>query len=149
MPELIRSLVSRARIYVRDRRRSPRLHMRVLFSVSVHRKMDGNGQRRERTLKGHTRDLSAHGLALNLPQVHLDGHHLAAEERELRLTLELPDGPASMLVIPRRYEKLDEAELGCGYLLGVRIVQIDDEDRRRYADFISRNLGGAVAPALT
>ena len=141
MPELIRSLVSRARIYLRDRRRSPRLRTRLLFSVSVHRNSNGHSLRQsERILKGHTRDLSAHGLALNLPQVHLDGYHLAAEERELQLKLELPDGLTSMLVIPRRYERLDEAELGCSYLLAVRIVKISDEDLKRYSSFIARGL---------
>jgi hypothetical protein len=141
MPELIRSLVSRARIYFKDRRRSPRLRVRLLFSVSVQRSSNGINSR-QGILKGHTRDISANGLALNLPQAHLDGHHLAAEERKLHLKLELPDGPISMLVIPRRYERLDEAELGCGYLIAVRIVQITDEDRGRYSSFIARGLEG-------
>lgn len=139
MPELIRSLVSRARVYVRDRRRSPRLGVRLLFTISIYR--NSNGRRHGRVLKGHTRDLSAHGMALNLPQVHLDGHHLAAEERELELNLELPEAPIRMLVVPKRYEKLDEAELGCGYLLAVRIVQMDDDDLRRYSNFIADGFG--------
>ncbi len=80
------------------------------------------------------------GLALNVPQVHLDGHHLAAEGRELELTLELPGGPITMLVVSRRYEQLEDAELGCNYLIGARIVQIDDEDRARYLSFINEGL---------
>ncbi len=143
MPELIRSVVSRVRIYVKDRRRSPRLRIRLLFSVSIHRNANGNGSQRRNILKGHTRDISFDGLALTVPQVHLDGRHLAAEERELDLKLELPGGgPMSMLVVPRRYEKLDEAELGCNYLLGVQIVQIADEDRTRYLSFINQGLKG-------
>jgi PilZ domain-containing protein len=142
MPELIRSLVSRARIYFKDRRRSPRLRVRLLVSVSVHRSSNGISSR-QGILKGHTRDISANGLSLNLPQAHLDGRHLAAEERRLQLNLELPDGPTSMVVIPRRYERLDEAELGCSNLIGVRIVQITDEDRKRYSSFIARGLEGS------
>jgi hypothetical protein len=141
MPELLRSVVSRLRFYVKDRRQSPRLRVRLLFTVSMRRKSNGNGAaRRERVLKGHTRDISISGLALNVPQVHLDGHHLAAEGRELELTLELPGSPISMLVVARRYERLEEAELGCNYLIGARIVQIDDEDRRRYLSFIKEGL---------
>ncbi len=141
MPELLRSVVSRVRIYVKDRRQSPRLRVRLLFTVSMSRKSNGNGLRqRERIMKGHTRDISISGLALNVPQVHLDGHHLAAEGGELELTLELPGSPISMLVVSRRYERLEEAELGCNYLIGARIVQIDDEDRRRYLSFISEGL---------
>jgi PilZ domain len=139
MPELIRSVVSRMRLYVKNRRQSPRLRIRLLFSVSVCRSTNGNGSHHERVLKGHTRDISVNGLALNVPQVHLDGHHLAAGERELQLRLELPDGPISMLVIPKRYERLEESELGCNYLIGAQISQIDDEDRRRYLSFIAQS----------
>jgi len=141
MPELLRSVVSRVRIYVRDRRQSPRLRVRLLFTVSMSRKANGNGSaRRQKVMKGHTRDISMNGLALNVPQAHLDGHHLAAEGRELELTLELPGGSISMLVVSRRYEQLEDAELGCNYLIGARIVQIDDEDRARYLSFINEGL---------
>jgi len=154
MPELIRSVVSRMRVYFRDRRLSPRLNVRLLFSVSVYRKANDNGicrsgngngsQHRERVLRGHTRDIGIGGLALNVPQVHLDGHHLAAGERELQLRLELPGGPITMRVIPRHYERLEEAELGCNYLIGAEISQIEDEDRGRYSSFIAQGLEGKL-----
>jgi hypothetical protein len=141
MPELLRSVVSRVRFFVKDRRQSPRLRVRLLFAVSMSRKANGNGSgRRERKLKGHTRDISINGLALNVPQVHLDGHYLAAEGTELDLTLELPGGVISMRVISRRYERLEEPELGCNYLIGARITQINDEDRQRYVTFINEGL---------
>ncbi len=143
MPELIRTVVSRMRIYVKDRRRSPRLRVRLLFSVSVCRPPNGNGlSHRGRPLKGHTRDLSMHGLALNVPQIHVDGHHVAAGGSELQLRLELPGGAVEMRVAPKRYERLEEAELGCVYLVGVRIVHIEEEDRQRYWAFIAQGLEG-------
>jgi hypothetical protein len=143
MPELIRSVVSRMRMYVKDRRSSPRLRVRLFFSISVGRKSNGNGSgQHERLLKGQTRDISRNGLALNVSQVHLDGHHLATEGRDLQLSLELPGGPISMHVTPRRYERLEEAELGSGYLIVVEIVQINDEDRRLYLSFITQSLQG-------
>jgi hypothetical protein len=141
VPELIRSLVSRVRVFVKDRRRSPRLRVRLVFSLSINPQTNGNGSRRRLSkLGGHTRDISVHGLALNLPQVHLDGYHLAAEQRELQLRLELPDGAVTMRVISKRYERLEESELGCGYLIGARIVAIDGEDRERYLSFIKQGL---------
>jgi hypothetical protein len=143
MPELIRSVVSRMRIYVKDRRRSPRLSVRLVFSIAVCRRPNGNGLRRsERLQKGHTRDIGIDGLGLNVPQIHLDGHHLAAEGSELELRLELPGGVIPMRVVPRRYERLDDPELGCNYFVGVQIAHIEDEDRRRYLDFIAQGLGG-------
>jgi hypothetical protein len=145
MPELIRSVVSRMRIYVKDRRRSPRLRVRLLFSAAVCRSPNGNGARaRERTLKGHTRDLSNNGLALNVPHIHVDGHHLATEGNELELRLDLPGGAVVMRVIPRRYERLDDPELGCAYLVGVKIVHMDEEDRSRYLSFITQGLEGKL-----
>jgi len=137
MPELIRTVVSRVRVYFKDRRQSPRLRTRVLFSISVRRKAKANGApAADRTLKGHTRDVSIKGLGMLLPQVHLDGHHLAAEGRELSVMLELPSGVMPLVVLPRRYEKLDESELGCGYLIGAKIIQISPGDRVRLQSFI-------------
>ncbi|MEK6337002.1 MAG: PilZ domain-containing protein, partial [Acidobacteriota bacterium] len=136
MPDLIRSVFSRVQTYVQDRRHPPRVRVRLLFTVSLCRNSHVRGLRPECALKGHTRDVSAGGLALNLPQVHLDGHYLADEEREVKLKLELPTGPISMRVIPRRYEKLEQTELGCKYQIGVQISEISDEDRTRYLSFI-------------
>jgi len=131
------------RNYVKDRRRSPRVRARLLFTVSVRQKTKVTRTiQRDRILKGHTRDISATGLGLLLPQVHLDGHHLATEGREMNVVLELPGGPLSLVVEPARYEYLDESELGCSYLIGVRIKGISDEDRLRIESFIAHALAG-------
>jgi hypothetical protein len=142
MPELVRSVVSRVRVYFKDRRQSPRLRVRLIFSVAINREGNGNGSsNRARTLQGHTRDLSVSGVALLVPQVHLDGHHLAAEGRELRVELQLGSGdPISMVVMPRRYERLEEAELGCAYLIGARILKIDEANQARYLGFVRDGL---------
>ena len=143
MPELVRSVVSRFQVYFEDRRQTPRLLVRLQFAVALHRTTKGLSlMRRPQFLKGHTRDISVKGLAMLLPQVHLDGRHLTADGRELELQLEIGNGaPVAMLVIPNRYERLDEAELGCNYLIGVRIVSMDDGDRIRYENFLNERLG--------
>jgi hypothetical protein len=79
---------------------------------------------------------------LLLPQIHLDGYHLAAESREMQLVLELPAGATSMIIVPKRYEKLEGSELGCNYLIGARIVRIDEPDQSRFEDFLSSGLNG-------
>jgi c-di-GMP-binding flagellar brake protein YcgR len=142
MPELVRSVVSRVRVYFSDRRQSPRLRVRLGFTVSIHPTANSNATRRKTpTLKGHTRDISLRGVGLLVPQVHLDGHHLAAEGRELELQLEIGGGgPISILVMPRRYERLDEAEMGRNYLIGARIVKMDEADRTRYVKFVTEGL---------
>ena len=149
MPELVRSVVSRVRVFFNDRRQSPRLRARVMFNVAIRRVANGRPARRKPpTLKGHTRDLSERGIGLLVPQVHLDGHHLAAEGRELELQLEVGGGaPISMLVMPHRYERLDETEMGCNYLIGARIVTIDEADRTRYLKFVTEGLQNPSAYA--
>ena len=141
MPELVRSVVSRVRVYFKDRRQSPRLRVRLVFSVGIKREVNGNGSnRRAKTLQGHTRDVSVKGMALLVPQAHLDGHHLAAEG-ELKVELQIGSGdPISMNVAPRRYERLEETELGCAYLIGVRIMKINETDQARYLSFIREGL---------
>ena len=147
MPELVRSVVSRVRVYFKDRRQSPRLRVRLVFTVSIPRAGNGNGSgRRAQGLMGHTRDISCNGLGLLVPQVHVDGHHLAAEGRELEVRLEMGSSePIRMMVMPRRYERLEDAELGCAYLIGARIVRIDEADRKRYLSFLDEGLQNRAA----
>jgi hypothetical protein len=147
MPELVRSVVSRFQGYFEDRRQLPRLRVRLQFTVALHRTTKGLSLgRRPQFLKGHTRDISVKGVALLLPQIHLDGRHLSADGRELELQLEIGNGePIAMLVMPNRYERLDEAELGCNDLIGARIVSMDDRDRIRYESFLKERLRDQAA----
>ena len=142
MPELVRSVVSRFQGYFSDRRQLPRLRVRLQFTMGLHRTTKGlSFRRRPQFLKGHTRDISIKGLAMLVPQVHLDGRHVAADGRELEIQLEIGNGePIAMLVMPNRYERLDEAELGCHYLIGAQIVSMDDRDKGRYESFLSERL---------
>ena len=147
MPELVRSVVSRFQGYFEDRRQSPRLRVRLQFTVALHRTTRGLSlRRRPQVLTGHTRDVSRKGVGLLLSQVHLDGRHLAADGRELELQLEIGSGePIAMLVMPNRYERLDEAELGCSYLIGARIVSMDERERIRYESFLNERMENQAA----
>jgi hypothetical protein len=142
MPELVRSVVSRFQVYFQDRRESPRVPVRLLFTVALHRTTRNLMLRKRlQALRGHTKDISIKGLCFLVPQIHLDGRHLAADGRELELQLEMGSGePIMMLVSPNRYERLDDAELGCSYLIGAHIVSMDECDRVRYESFIHERL---------
>ncbi|HYX31283.1 MAG TPA: PilZ domain-containing protein [Pyrinomonadaceae bacterium] len=145
MPELVRSVVSRFQVFLKDRRQSPRLRVRLLFDVAIQRAHGSGALKRRQTVQGHTRDISVNGLAMLVPQVHLEGHHLAASGRELQVQLDMGGGVSiSMLVVPRRYERLEEAELGCNYLIGARIVSISEADQIRYLNFINERLANAA-----
>jgi hypothetical protein len=138
MPELARSIVSRLRQFVGDRRHAKRLKTRLPFSLSLASLTKNlNGTKRINSIEGHTMDLSPTGLALVVPAITLGEHHLVGENRTLNVKLELPVGPVEMQVTPVRYESLEEHDAETGYLIGVRIVGMPDEDRARFVNYVS------------
>lgn len=138
MAEFTRAVVSRMRQYVGDRRRSKRYDARLPFKLSlVSASKNLNGMRRVSVMQGHTLDLSANGLALIVPKITLDEHHLVGENRSFNITLELPDGPIELKGSPVRYERLDEERDETGYLIAVKLTNIGDSERARWTEFVA------------
>ena len=138
MAEFARTIVSRLRKFVGDRRRSKRERVRLAFSISIASPAKSlSGSRRTISMDGHTFDLSANGMALIVPAITLDEHHLVGENRSLKVQLELPLGPVGMQVVPVRYERLEEQKSETGYLIAVKIVGMSEDDRARYAQYVS------------
>jgi len=77
---------------------------------------------------GHAIDLSAHGLALNLPAIQIDERY-CNESNKLTVSLQLPAGALEFAVAPVRCVPLDANDKGRGYLMGVRIIDIADQER--------------------
>jgi len=138
MAEFTRTIVSRLRQYVGDRRNSKRQRVRLSLSLSLVSATKGlNGTRRINWMDGHTMDLSPNGLALVVPRITLGEHHLVGENRGLNLKLLLPGGPVEMQVTPVRYERLDEDQPETGYLIAAKIVRISDDDRSKYSAYLA------------
>ena len=138
MAEFTRTIVSRLRQYVGDRRNSKRQRVRLSLSLSLVSATKGlNGARRINWMDGHTQDLSPNGLALVVPRITLGEHHLVGENRGLNLKLQLPGGPVEMQATPVRYERLEEDHSETGYLIAVKIVRMADDDRVRYSDYVA------------
>jgi c-di-GMP-binding flagellar brake protein YcgR len=139
--ELARSIVSRFRQFIGDRRHARRVQVRLPFTVSLAGSPKSqNGSTRIKSLKGHTLDLSPTGLALIVPAIIVSEHHLVNENRNLNVRLELPDGVVEIQVSPIRYESLDEHRTETGYLIGTRIVSIAEADQGRYKTYVSELL---------
>lgn len=137
MPELIRSIASRLRGLVGNRRRSPRFKAHVPFSLQIaRRQVKSTVMRPAPTLSGHTRDLSATGLALLLPSILLGEQHLTGEGRTLLITLELPAGPIKMQAVPARYERQDEERPEHRYLVCVHITQMSTADWSSFEKYL-------------
>ncbi len=138
MAELTRTIVSRLRQYMGDRRHSKRRNISLPFRLSlISAAKPVNGTRRVSSIEGHTLDLGEKGLALVVPAIRLGEHHLVGENRTLSVKLELPDGPLEMQVTPVRYESLEEHQTETGYLIGAKIVAMTDEDRARFSEYLA------------
>ncbi len=142
MPELIRSIAGRLREFVGNRRRAPRYvtHLEVGLALNVSlpgadaRQKDGDPVR----LAGYTRDISASGLALIVPTIRVGGQYVTGETRRLRIMLKLPTGPIEIHAAPVRYSPLEEGGDDTGYLVGVQITGMSDEDRALYDAYLEK-----------
>jgi hypothetical protein len=146
MPELIRAIATRLRQYVGNRRVAPRyvthLEAGLALSVSLSKAKPGEqdaGQQLK--LAGYTRDISATGLAIIVPTIRIGGQYLTGENRTLAIVLKLPTGQVQIKGTPVRYSPLDEEGTDTGYLVGVQITSMSDEDRalfNAYLDTLGR-----------
>lgn len=139
--ELARSVVSRFRRFVGERRNSKRLKIRLPFTLSISSSAKSrNGEKRTHSVDGHTVDLSPNGMALIVSTIRLGDQHLVGDNRSLHLNLKLPHSPVEMKVTPIRYEKFEEDEAQSGYLIGVQITEMSDDDREKFSAYLSTGL---------
>ena len=131
MPELIRTIASRLRELMGNRRRAPRLSVRLPVFVSLLDTATGDAPA---GVAGHTRDASEGGLAVILPAIRVGGRYLAGDGVTLRLTLKLPDASARLYGTPVRYERLDEGQPEAGFLVGIHLNE--DGDRALLSEYL-------------
>lgn len=136
MPERLRAIAGRLRRLVGERRRHPRYKVRLAASVVL---LGARGEAVTPPLEGHTRDVSACGLALVLPAVRVGQRYLAGEEQTLGVTLRLPAATVRLRGTPARYERLDDDEgARAGYLIGLRITEMGESDRAAFDEYLKR-----------
>ena len=118
------------------RRRNARFAARIPFNVSVvAAKREGGASaslKPPASLAGRTRDLGEHDLNLVVPAIRIGSDYLTLKENKLSVALELPGGAVTLIVTPARFEQLEREGAGEGYLVGVRIEEMSDDDRARY-----------------
>ncbi|HYH87478.1 MAG TPA: PilZ domain-containing protein, partial [Pyrinomonadaceae bacterium] len=105
MPELLRSIAGRLRRYVADRRRSPRLRVRLAVTVSLFDLHAATPW--SKPVAGHTCDVSENGLGLILPAIRVGDRYLVGQDQALSIILKLPGGNARLYATPARYERLE------------------------------------------
>ena len=122
--------ISRRLIYERKSPRRRPVAITTRFRVRA-------GPRQSPYVEAQTRDLSVSGLAIETPTIRIGGLHAydsmdMVTPTRLDIVLGLPSGTVSITGETVRYDKLDDGE----YLLGVRIVEMPDADRKRYEEFV-------------
>ena len=134
MPELIRTIASRLRELVGNRRRAQRHRVRLPVFVSLLEAAPGAPPA---GVAGNTRDASESGLAVVLPGIRVGDRYLVGDGVTLRLTVKLPDASARLYGTPVRYERLDDGEDGqteAGFLVGIRLNE--DGDRALLTEYL-------------
>jgi len=130
-------MVARMRVVIGNRRRARRYRVSVHFSVSIFdAKLSREQLEHAPYLEGDTSDLSASGLGLLVPTVRINDRYLTATGETLHLLLELPAGRIEMRVAPVRYEQIEREGASAGYLIGVHIAEMGDDDRARFEEYL-------------
>jgi len=136
MPERLRTIASRLRELVGNRRRAPRRQVRLAVFVSL---LDAApGAPPAAGVAGHTCDASESGLGVVLPVIRVGGRYLVGDDVTLRLTVKLPDSTTARLYgTPVRYERLEgvqDGQAGAGFVVGIRLTE--DGDRALLSDYL-------------
>jgi hypothetical protein len=131
------------REYVGDRRRAPRRGARfaaripaVVSLLEAGGNDDGSGASPATSVAGETRDLGPSGLTLIVGRVRVGGEYLTDAAHHLGVRLELPAGEVSLLARVVRFEQPPEGGGDTGYLLGLHILKVREEERAMFSGFL-------------
>jgi hypothetical protein len=87
-------------------------------------------------ITGETTDLSSSGVAFVISSIRVKEIYLVGEGRVLNAELDLPNGKISMKIVGQRYEQVGEHISTARYLVGASIIDMSDENREAYNDFL-------------
>lgn len=122
------------------RRQAPRCEARLKvslrFSLALLAEEASGSAPLSSEMIGETRNLSEKGLAVSVPSTHIDHHYLNVAGCTLHLTLELPDEPVQMHATLKWFRWHPEEENAKGYLIGLRITEMSDEEWVRLVRYI-------------
>jgi len=143
MPGLIRSIPARLREVVANRRCALRQKIeceaRLFISASrLDQRLKNGLAEPTLTVKAHTRDISANGLALFVTPPRRDIQNLELVGRILRIALELPRKAVNLRAIPVRCDPPEDDDLEARHVLGVKIIEMRMEDRDSLIRYLQR-----------
>lgn len=121
-----------------ERRFVPRLQVDVEASLTVGTSLldVANGDDETvLTFLAKTCDISPQGLSLLLLSVLVDERY-AARTRSVTVRLKLPATTIGLKALPAYVKRVDPKDPGQGSVIGMKISEIDDQDRIAFADYL-------------
>jgi len=85
---------------------------------------------------GESRNLSEKGLAIRVPSNHIERQYLNVVGGQIQLALDLPTGTVQMRATPVWCRKLSEEQTSEGYLVGLRITEMTDQEWVRLVRYV-------------
>lgn len=149
MATLIQHLVTRLRrAWANNRRGAERyeteveaqIDARLLLSISLPNVEEKPGAAaRPRQLIGSTRNVSETGLAIVVSSLRVGTSLITEENCALRIVLDIyPEGVVEMDGAVMHHRPIDEKDKEAGYLVGVRIGEMSEDDRARYLQYLEK-----------
>ncbi|HEV7842577.1 MAG TPA: PilZ domain-containing protein [Pyrinomonadaceae bacterium] len=131
-----------------NRRSSPRYPARLPSSLSLAARESGFGHMdRPPVIPGETLDISLEGLSLIVPSLRTERHDLTQLQNVWRIVMALPIGHVQVHALLVRFQRFRGDEMQTGYLIGLRIAEMTEADRRLFTEYV-QSLQNA-APATT
>jgi hypothetical protein len=137
---MIRKLIWNFKKSISERAAPRRYNLQIPIIISFEA-IKNTGKKNAETanllVRGETKDLSSSGIAFVVPSIRLREYYLVGENRTLDAELGLPGGKLKMKLVGCRYEQLnDEHSSTNSYLIGANIVEMADDERKVYEDFL-------------
>jgi PilZ domain len=134
--EVLRTIASRFREYVGNRRRSPRYAVVVSATVCLKDSSIVKKNSKIIEIKAKTRDISASGLSLEADVIRVGDKYLAGEDRVLEVVLQTPEGTVKLHCSPVRYEQREESSDEPRYVIGLKINEVDAGDHLKWQKWL-------------
>ena len=142
MSELAQSLVNRFYRFLGNNIHSRRYDMRLPLTVSLLDPLaHAGGVYGSSALQGYLCDISKTGLSIVVPSFRFGNCYLVGSNYVLHITAEILGGAISIKAIPVRFDRLNNPG-GGQYLIGARITQMTDSDRKRLIEYVQQVRSG-------
>jgi DNA-binding GntR family transcriptional regulator len=138
---IIRQLANRLHSLMIERRSAARHQFSVPVTITILSEENRNAKllkQKNYATSGFTRDLSDVGIAFYVGVIRLNEFYLVGEERPLIAKLTLPEGEVEMKIVGVRYEQENRSLIELKYLIGARIVEMNQAHREIYQRFLQQ-----------